>query len=1140
MALQFIIGSAGSGKSYRLFEKMIKKSIEEPQSNIVAVVPEQFSMETQKQILTMHPRGGSFNIEVTSLVRLAYSILEEQGIIDYRVIDDLGKTLITRKVLEDCRDELVIYKNKTNMTGFTDIVKRVISEIKQYNITEETLTNMIEDSKTRLGLKHKLKDLEVINRTFNNYIQDRMITTEDVQDLFCKYIGTSETIKNTYFYFDSFTGFTPIQYRVIELLMKYAKEVVVTVTLPEDEINFKGYDRFELFSLSKETISKLRELAIMNSINIKDTIIAGKSEMSYRIRKNQPLCHIEKNIFRNGKTAPVSAGDSIEIYSAGNAQAEAEFTVKEISKLIVEKGYRYNDIAIITGDMEKYHRYLEEYLYKNNIPCFIDHKRDISLNPFVAGILAAIDVIYRDFSYDTVMHMLRLDFMDIDREDIDIFENYIRRSGRRGYRSYGKKWEKLYQGVNENQLEIINEVRKCIYENITDLRENFKKKDATVLDYTKAVYRFAVDRKIQRKIEIYRKAFEKKGDLSKAKEYGQTYENIIDLLDKIVELMSDEKMSIRDYSHILQTGFETVKVGIVPPGLDVLMVGDIERTRLKDTKKIIFFLGVNDGIIPKSGEVGGIITDTDRDFLDGKDYTLAPTARDNVFKQRVYLYSLFAKPTEKICLSYSKSDDEGKALRQSYVIGELKGLFNDLEETDIDRINIGLDDITGEEAALSYIAANMREYCEKENDDVFTTLLSIVSSDEKYRNFLNNIKDGAFYTRKNEKIKKDIAKKLYGNKENIGITRLERFAACAYKQFLTNGLKLGQRAEFELAGYDIGNLYHNSINEFFNEVERKNIEWDSLEEEKSSRMVEGIVEKVIEEYGNDVLDNTARSLFIRNQVKDTTLKTVNVLIRHIKSGKFEPKAYEMRVTHGRIDRVDTYQKGNEIYVKVIDYKSGNTTFSVKDTFLGMQMQLMVYLKDAMDVVKKENPDKNVLPAAGLYFHVADPYIERPDYGELKRKYKKNNPDTKLSDDEIISLSLEKLRDKEYKMTGLVNMDYDVINAIDENLENPSCKSDIISVETKKDGNLSSKSMVIDSKNYNKFIQHVSNMGENMKDEILDGNIDVNPIENECQRCSFSGICRFDRRLGDRFRETENIDLKYVIAELNRDEVEENE
>lgn len=201
----------------------------------------------------------------------------------------------------------------------------------------------------------------------------------------------------------------------------------------------------------------------------------------------------------------------------------------------------------------------------------------------------------------------------------------------------------------------------------------------------------------------------------------------------------------------------------------------------------------------------------------------------------------------------------------------------------------------------------------------------------------------------------------------------------------------------------------------------ESIEWDSLEEEKSSRMVDEIVEKVVDEYGNDVLDNTARSLFIRNQVKETTLKTVNVLIRHIKAGKFEPKAYEMRVTHGRIDRVDTYQKGNEIYVKVIDYKSGNTTFSVKDTFLGMQMQLMVYLKDAMDVVKKENPDKSVLPAAGLYFHVADPYIERPDYEELKRKYKKNNPETKLTDDEIISLSLEKLRDKEYKMTGLVNM-----------------------------------------------------------------------------------------------------------------------
>lgn len=438
MSLQFIIGRAGSGKSTLLYKNLIDTSMNNPDKNILAVVPEQFSMETQKQILTMineeYGLGGSFNIEVTSLNRLAYLIFEEQGIINYKVMDDLGKSLVIRKVLEQCKKELIIYKNKTAMPGFVEKVKSVLSELKQYYISDTDMDNMLDLCGRRPALYHKLKDILVIRKAFDEYIQDKMITTEDVLDIFCKYVGQSEIIKNTYFYFDSFTGFTPIQYKVLELLMKYSKGVMVSITLPENEKDFTTFNKYELFSLSKETIAKLKTLAKRNNVNINETLIAGEGKVPYRIKNNKALCHIEENIFRNKKLEKTeNYNDAIEIYSLPNPRSEVVFVVAKISDLIVNKNYRYNDIAIITGDMANYYIYLEEELKKYDIPAFIDHKRDISSNPFVDGIIAVLDVIAMDFSYDAVMRMLRLNLLEINRNDIDVFENYIRRFGRRAF-----------------------------------------------------------------------------------------------------------------------------------------------------------------------------------------------------------------------------------------------------------------------------------------------------------------------------------------------------------------------------------------------------------------------------------------------------------------------------------------------------------------------------------------------------------------------------------------------------------------------------------------------------------------------------------------------------------------------------------
>ena len=495
------------------------------------------------------------------------------------------------------------------MPGFVEKVKSVLSELKQYYISDTDMDNMLDLCGRRPALYHKLKDILVIRKAFDEYIQDKMITTEDVLEIFCKYVGQSEIIKNTYFYFDSFTGFTPIQYKVLELLMKYSKGVMVSITLPENEKDFTTFNKYELFSLSKETIAKLKTLAKRNNVNINETLIAGEGKVPYRIKNNKALCHIEENIFRNKKLEKTeNYNDAIEIYSLPNPRSEVAFVVAKISDLIVNKNYRYNDIAIITGDMANYYIYLEEELKKYDIPAFIDHKRDISSNPFVDGIIAVLDVIAMDFSYDAVMRMLRLNLLEINRNDIDVFENYIRRFGRRGFKSYSAKWEKCYKGFEE-RLVTVNNVREKIYNDILSLRTTLKDKKATIKDFTLALYNFILSTNMEKRINDYVDMFEKDNKPELSKEYQQIYGVIILMLERIVDLMGEETVSPKEYVEILKAGFLEAKVGIIPPGLDTLMVGDIERTRLKDTEEdYLLFSELMTELFLKWPTNGGIIT----------------------------------------------------------------------------------------------------------------------------------------------------------------------------------------------------------------------------------------------------------------------------------------------------------------------------------------------------------------------------------------------------------------------------------------------------------------------------------------------------------------------------------------------------
>ena len=1121
MAVQFIVGRAGAGKSHYLYEKLIEKSLKYRNKNFIAIVPEQFSMETQKQILTMHPNRGSFNIEVTSMTRLAYTVFEEQGFNEYKVMDDLGKTLIMRKVMEQCKDKLTIYKSKTSMPGFAEKMKTIVSEFKQYGITDDVLNNMKAECDSKPLLRHKLNDVEIISDAFNEYIKEKVITTEDVLTIFCKYISSSDFIKNTYFYIDGFTGFTPIQYQVLELLIKYCAGVKIAITLPEDDFQSlrnaysKGNNaisKYELFNLSKDTLWKLKDIINRNNIEQQETVIVGEGQAPYRIRDNKELTFLEKNLFRNNSSKYRENCKALEVHSMSNPREEATYVAGRISELIVDKGYRYNDIAVITGDMDGYYRYIEEEFSKNNIPAFIDHKHNIASNPFVDGIKAAIEIVEKDFSYETVFHLIRLGFLPIDREAVDIMENYVLQSGRRGFKSYGRLWEKAYKGMTAEELDMVNQAREKLVEIIRPLREELKKKKATVREYTKAVYQFVQANNMQRQIDDYRIEFQNQGEISRAKEYEQVYVTIITLLDRIVELMGDEVLTIKEYKQILQAGFESVKVGIIPPGLDTVMVGDIERTRLKDTKRIIFFMGVNDGIIPKAGQAGGIITDTDREFLEKNNYILAPTATDNVFKQKFYLYTIFAKPTEKMFITFSKSGSDGATRRKSYIISTLMNLFENLKVIDEDESEITLNQVTTRSKALDYLSQNIYEYSKEGDSGIFKELMATVMKNKEYSKVINLMFDGAFYSAKNPILDENVARQLYGNKENIGITRLERFAACAFAHFLQYGMKLTERVEYEFKPMDMGNVMHEALESFAEEVRKRGMKWTELTEQERNEIADRCLDNIVADYGNTVLKSSARNEYMIERTRRILRRTVWALQKQLEQGEFQPEGFEVTFGGGRIDRVDIMEDQNKVYVKVIDYKTGNTSFDLVYLYHGLQLQLMIYLDGALRVEQKKYPDKEIIPAGVFYYNIKDPMIQEKIDADV----------------EAVSAGLM----KELKMNGLVQADPELVYRMDSSLGS-------IPVAFNKDGSFRKNSSVADRTQFAVLGRYVRTKIEKIRSSILEGDAVFSPYElgkkNACTYCPYMTVCGFDRRLsGYEFRRLKNFSDEELWKAFDRE------
>ena len=1125
MALQFIFGGAGAGKSYYIYNNIIQQSIENPEKQYLILVPEQFTMQTQKELVTMHPRKGICNIDVLSFERLAFRVLTEMGESQRVLLEETGKSMVLRRVAQEKKKELKILGAKMDKQGYISQMKSMVSELRQYEISAEDLEDILENLASSPELYYKLQDIKTLYQGFFDYLEGSFITQEEVLDAMGRVAPLSKKLKDSVLVLDGYTGFTPIQIQLLETLLDICHEIYVTVTIAAGEDPYKMGSPHELFYLSKQTVASLLRIAKEKKISWKEYWIPeGKGSYQGRFADNPPMAFLEKNVFRYRKKKYPKPQNAVQIYEAQNPASEMEMTAGQIRRLVRTKGYRYRDFAVITGDMQVYAPAASRAFKRYEIPCFIDEKHSVFLNPFVEYLRVAVDMIVENFSYESVFRMLRCGLNDISTEEADRLENYVIAMGIRGFSRWQQEWVRSYRGENPEECVQIDRIRASLVEKWQPFYKKMKTPDASVRTYTEALYEYITANKIQEKLKEFTKNFEAEGNLSLVKEYSQIYEIVMNLLDKLVEILGDKKVRIREFKEILEAGLSEAKVGIIPPTSDQVLVGDMERTRLKDIK-IVFFVGVNEGKIPKEQQAGKLLSDLNREELKGslkeRGLSLAPTAKENLYTQKFYLYLNLTKPSERIYLSYSRLSSSGEAMSPSFLVAQIQKLFPDaVREWDVPLF------AESRYGALDRLSEEIRK--QDRTSPVFEELMSWFTSQKEYRELVNRLIDAAYYVNPQESISKGVAEALYGTELSNSASRLEQFAKCACSHFLSYGLMLRERVRYEFNMADMGTFLHNSLDLFARKVREQGKSWIDLEDAERDALAENCVTEVVEKSGETILLSSARNAYIINRVKRMVKRSVWALQNQLKQGEFYPALTEWAFGEkdnidslnfdlaagqklylkGRIDRIDVCQdKENHLYVKVIDYKSGTTQLDLIKLYYGLQIQLALYLNAALELEKKRFPDKIVQPAGVFYYNTKDPILNKEDV---------KNPEN--PQEEIL---------KKLKMDGICSSEPEILQKLDRNLSaGKSVESFAVPVKYTAKGTFSGNSKVANQEEFAIMMDYVQDKAKKIGREILKGNTNVNPFErqkeNACEYCPYKEVCGFDEKLpGYGYRRLEN-------------------
>ena len=1089
MSFRIIYGRAGTGKSeycYREIAQKIKK-----ENKILIITPEQFSFTAEKKLMDAIDTQAVFNAEVVTLSRMAYRVISEIGGKNETNLSKCGKAMLIYSILSNNKNELK-FLGKTDEN--VDMLDTAITEFKKHGISVEQLKQEIENQED-IYLKNKLQDLNVVYSGFEEQLEGKYIDETDLLTILAENIDKTDMFKDAVIYIDEFAGFTSQEYHIIEKLIQIAKQV--TITICTDGLHEIKNPDTDIFYSNEVTVTKLLEVAQNCDVKIEEI----KLEETYRF-KNSELKHLEKNLYENKPQKYNSQIKNIQLFLAKNQYSEIEEVARNVLKLVRDEGYRYRDISIITKNIATYSSLARAIFDKYDIPIFIDENRDLNQNIVIQYILGILEIFIKNWSYEAVFNYIKTGFSNIEEDDIFKLEKYCLKWGIKQ-----NKWKKEftygnYEEKDKADIERLEQIRKDLVTPLMNLKYKIDE-NKTVEGISKSIYEFLVEQQIYEKVQIKIQELNEIGQIDLANEYESSIQTIIEILDEIVLVFKDDKITIDKYNQILKIGFKNSSLTKIPGTQDQVIMGDVDRSRSHKVKAI-FIIGLNDGEFPSVRKDEGFLNDADREVLKQNGIELAKGTIDKLYEDSFNIYKAFTTAEEKLYLLYSSSDMQGKALRPSMLINKIKKIYPMLQEQSdvIERRS----EILNKKTTYEELIVNLSKLKEQDSiEKLWYYIYDYYQKNSEWNEKLKQSLKGLEYTNIPDKIDQNNIDRLYGNTLVTSISKLERYRSCPFSYYLQYGLKIKPQEELKIQTLNTGTFIHEVIDEFFGTVREVGIKLEKITEEQLSEIINKIIDSKLGQNKNYIFTSTAKYRALVIRLKKIIKKALKYIIGTIVQSRFEVLGTEVefgekgkykpiRLTLedgkrieiiGKIDRIDTAQGEDGKYLRIIDYKSSAKNIDLNEVYAGLQIQLLTYL----DAACKE---EDLMPAGVLYFSMLEQMIKS---------------DKRLEQEEIE----EKIR-ANFKMKGLILADVKVVKLHDKNLQNGN--SALVPAYIGKDGELSEKKTSgVTAEQFKDLQKYMYTIIKQISKEILGGNIDLKPYYKDkktpCKYCDYKSICSFN-------------------------------
>ncbi len=1126
MELKLVVGRAKSGKSDYLYNDALSKLKLNNGTNMLYIVPEQMTYSTELDMINKISENGLLDMQIISFKKLEYMISDELGGLKLQSINDYGKIMLLKKICEESIDDLSVYKKALHRDGFLREFNSFIKELKKNEIGVSRLEAIDLNSVNNELLRRKLSDITKLYKKMELATKDKYFDDEDKTNYFIEKIEQSKIIKNSYIFIDNFESFSFQRLNVIKKLIENSKAVTISINLDSTCLdNIETIDDFEIFKLTHDTYVQLRNLAV--DINLKPQII--KLNKSYI--DNKEIKAIDDNMFTAPALKYKYSEDlkTVQAFSSMNTYTEIENICRKIVSLVRDKGYRYRDIAVVSSDMDTYSKNIQKLFMQYDIPVFIDMKKDVMNNPLIKFILSILDMFIYNFKHQNVFECMKTGFLDFNYDELEKLENYALEFG-----IEGNKWFKTFKNKSD-KLDYYEELRERFAKKFDSLRKEFSKLN-TANDITKFLYERFREHNVLKSIENKVNEFRKNGLYELSLINAQVWNIVIDILEQIILTSDGLQISPSQYRKILEAGLSEIELSTIPPTLDKVVAGDLDRAFINNYRAI-FLLGANEGVLLAHGEDKGILLDEEKDSLNSLGLNFQNTSSYNDYKEKHFLYRVLTKPRDYLFISYALSSIEGRSLQASIYVERFSQIFTKLKiDSDLSVVD-DINHVITMKSTLDLLIEKLREYVEgKPLNDIWKNVYTWYKQNNQ--DFAYIIDRGLDYKNTVENIKNIDIDKLYGESLSMSASKLENFASCPFKFFLDFGIKPFERKELRIEYYDLGNIFHDCIDRFTRlmitrdrdeqstnkELESVYIDPKSIDKGKVTEYMNKCIEEVLENnlYDNNALEYNERNKYIKEKIKRLLDRAAWTMVSQVKKGNFEPKFTELEIKsklndqltiEGRIDRLDIFEDNNNVYINIVDYKSSKKDIVLSDVMGGLQLQLFIYMSSVLNSELIKEHDNKI--GGAFYFDIDDPFIDA------------DNIAAESYEDEIF---------KELSLRGYVLDDMNIIENIDSEIQKTK-SSTIIPVSLKADGSLTKSSKALNEDEYKLVLKKVDSIAAELSNEILSGNININPykkdlVKTPCSYCTYRTVCQFDSSIdGNKYRYIKKANKEEIISKL---------